>query len=397
MKKIVRNIIARLFERQVVRLIRRHHLKVVAVAGSVGKTTTKIAIANVLSAKYRVLVHQGNYNSQLALPLSIFELEVPSNLLNLGAWMRLYLDARIRSRSYPYQVLVLELGTDHPGEIAAFSYLHPDISVITAVAPEHMEFFADLDAVADEEFSVATYSRRLVLNSAFDQLKVRAAGLTKVHWYHNEVDDFNITDQPLHLRQALSAGVVVGRLLRLSDDEITAGLKTFTPVSGRMVRLKGLNGSNLIDDSYNSSPIAVKAGLEALRHSAPSRKIAVLGQMNELGRQSAAYHREVGGYCTDLDLLITLAGDANTYLGPAAVKAGLAASHVKAFDSPYEAGKWLQDQLKTGDVVLIKGSQNGVFAEEVTKLLLADPADKARLVRQSDTWLKRKASQFGVQ
>ena len=399
MKTFIRNqIVAPLFEQMVVKLIKRNNLTVIAVAGSVGKTTTKTAIASVLGVKHRVLAHQGNYNSQLGMPLSIFELEAPDNILNAFGWLKLYLDARrIAADHYPYEVVVLELGTDHPGEIAAFAYLKPQIGIITAIAPEHMENFTDLEAVADEEFELARYAKKIVLNDSFDQLKIRASGLSNVSWYGSQSNSFSSTKSyPNHIRQALSAAIVVATELGLTESQIKTGLAIFTPAPGRMVRLEGVKGCSLIDDTYNSSPIAIKAALETLSES-KGRQIAVLGQMNELGEQSAAYHREVGSECAKLDLLVTLVGDANQFLGPAAVEAGLDTSKWKAFDSPYSAGKWLRSKIELGDTILIKGSQTGVCAEEVTKLLLANPADAKRLVRQSPTWLKRKASQFEVQ
>src|SRR4051812_10722688 len=116
MKTLIRNIIAARFQSLVVQLIRRNDLKVVAIAGSVGKTSTKRAVASVLSEKFRVLAHDGNYNSQLGVPLSVFELEAPANILNVFAWTKLLWQAHRRlSSDYPYQLLVLELSTDHPG------------------------------------------------------------------------------------------------------------------------------------------------------------------------------------------------------------------------------------------------------------------------------------------
>lgn len=399
MKSFVRNIIACLFQREVIKIITKNELTVVAVAGSVGKTTTKQAIASVLSAKYKVLVHEGNYNSQLSLPLTIFELEVPANLLNVIAWLRLYFKARqIASRQYPYEVVVLELGTDHPGEIADFSYLKPHIGVITAIAPEHMDAFITLEAVADEEFSLAEYAQTLVLNETFDELKNLGKDTSNVLWYSDQSKGFDQAKEfPAHIQQALSAGVVVAEHLGLSHAEIATGLASFEPVAGRMCNFSGVNGSYLIDDTYNSSPTSVEAALKALYEAGLGRKIALLGQMNELGTNSPRYHEEIAKFCTGLDMLITLTGDANSYTAPAAISAGLAPNQVKSFNSPYEAGKWLRTEVKAGDFVLIKGSQNGVFAEEVTKLLLTDPVDAKRLVRQSEYWQKRKAQQFGVQ
>jgi len=119
----------------------------------------------------------------------------------------------------------------------------------------------------------------------------------------------------------------------------------------------------------------------------------LLGNMNELGNYSKAAHTEVGEYCDpkQLDLVITLGPDANTYLAPAARARGC---KVQTCTTPYEAGEQLQQHIKDGAVVLAKGSQNKVFAEEAVKAILADPADAEHLVRQSPAWLKKKAANF---
>jgi UDP-N-acetylmuramyl pentapeptide synthase len=118
--------------------------------------------------------------------------------------------------------------------------------------------------------------------------------------------------------------------------------------------------------------------------------------MNELGQDSPRYHAEVGAACakSNLDLLITVGTLANDHLGPAAVQAGLNPRHWIRATSPYAAGHFLRPRLREGDVVLAKGSQNGVFTEEAVKPLLADPADARLLVRQSPAWLRRKRAQF---
>ena len=128
-------------------------MKLVVVAGSVGKTSTKIAIATVLNEKLRVRLHEGNHNSELSAPLAILGVEFPSNLRSFGAWWNVFTAVRHRiRRPADVDVIVQELGTDAIGQIPHFgTYLKPDIAVVTSVAPEHMEFFKTLDAVAAEE------------------------------------------------------------------------------------------------------------------------------------------------------------------------------------------------------------------------------------------------------
>jgi UDP-N-acetylmuramoyl-tripeptide--D-alanyl-D-alanine ligase len=163
-----------------------------------------------------------------------------------------------------------------------------------------------------------------------------------------------------------------------------------------MQKLTGINNSIIIDDSYNSSPVAAKLALDTLYGLESPQKIAILGNMNELGDYSKQAHEEIGSYCDpkQLELVITIGPDANKYLGPVAVTRGCG---VKSFDSPYEAGEFIKPLIKSGAVILVKGSQNKVFAEEAIKLLLANPADEAKLVRQSPQWLKIKQKAFGQQ
>ena len=432
MKAVFRRILRPLFELQVKRLISRRRLKVVAVGGAVGKTTTKTAITTVLAQKYRVLVHPGNYNAEIGLPLAVFKLDVPRFIINPFAWLwrLLKMEAAIWG-TYPYDVVVLELGTDHPGEIPHFmTYLTPDVGVVTAVMAEHMEYFADLDAVAAEELALVAGSRTAVVNYDAVAAPYRHQYVDshpQHYWYGlGKRVDFGFalehTDpaagtsgtllhagKPVakvtfglygqHSAAIAAAAYGVGSILKLTPKQLATGVAAITPVSGRMNRLAGLNGSVIIDDSYNSSPDSAAAALQALwavdPKQCPGRRIAIMGSMNELGPGSPAYHREVGAACVGLDLLVTVGQQANEYLGPAAVAAGLDPRQWKSADSPYAAGEFLKLILASGDVVLAKGSQNGVFCEEAVKPILADPADAARLVRQSPAWLRIKARQFG--
>jgi UDP-N-acetylmuramyl pentapeptide synthase len=199
-----------------------------------------------------------------------------------------------------------------------------------------------------------------------------------------------------HSAKIAAAAFGVGDLMGLTTKQLQAGISAIKPVSGRMNPLAGLNGAVIIDDTYNASPDSALAALAALAKAPATRRIAIMGAMNELGAASPRYHQEVGTAAgrAGLDLLITVGDLARTHLGPAALAAGLDPRAYKAAESPYAAGEFLKLMLREGDVVLAKGSQNGVFAEEAVKLLLANPADAARLVRQSPVWLRRKAAQF---
>jgi UDP-N-acetylmuramoyl-tripeptide--D-alanyl-D-alanine ligase len=271
--------------------------------------------------------------------------------------------------------------------------------------------------VADEEFKLDLGSKAVALHVDDQKLKKRQSQLGErsvltygesgaVHWAGGDdlclggerTETIKVKPKVIgdHSRLALLAAATVGVMLDLTVDEIRNGIDEFVPVSGRMQLLKGKNGVTIIDDSYNSSPDAALAALATLRQTAKGRKIALLGQMNELGSYSQEAHEMVGKVAGKLDIVLTLGNDANNYLGAAAVKSGLDKANLHAFKSPYEAGEWLSKAVKKGDTILVKGSQNGVFAEESIKPILADPADSAKLVRQSPDWLARKAEQFGV-
>lgn len=413
-----KNFLCELLEGQVIRLRKAHPFQVVAVAGSVGKTSTKLAIAHTLAAEKRVRFQEGNYNDRLTVPLVIFGRALP-HLLNVGAWVKILLaNERIIRRGINFDVAVLELGTDGPGQIADFAYTAPDITIVTAVTPEHMEFFKTIDAVAAEELTVTNFSKQVLVNID-DTPPEYLEGKQVITYGLAETADYLVTSwksrglegvtlklklagkieafaSPMIGQQGakISAGAAcIASLLGLKPAAIAVALKHLPPTPGRMQLLPGVNGSTLIDDTYNASPAAVEAGLDVLTETKAGQRIAILGSMNELGDYSKEAHKHVGRYCwpTKVELVVTIGQDAKQYLAPEAAKNGCT---VKTFMSPYDAGRYVREQLKPGAAVLGEGSQNGVFAEEALKQLLGNPSDGEKLVRQSAGWLNVKKRQF---
>jgi len=421
-KRTFKLLFAGALERQVGRLLRRNpHVRMVAVGGSVGKTSTKLAIAAVLKQGYRVHYQEGNFNDPISIPLSIMNLPVPP-LYNPFAWALTFTKVfRIVDRTYPDEIILVELGTDQPGDIPHFmKYLKPDIGVVTATTPEHIEMFKTTAAVIDEEFTLASHSQIAVVNGDDEgirshikdlKLKVVTYGASgAVHFSGHKTRPDGGISTTLHVGgetvavktrvtghhslYALAAAAAVGRELGLSGAKIVKGLESFKPVAGRMNLLPGANGSIIIDDSYNASPDAVIAAITALEQTAKGRAIAVLGNMNELGSYARTGHEQVGAACGNLDLLVTIGASARDMIAPAAKNAGLKANQVQSFLSPYAAGEYLRPLLRAGDTVLVKGSQNRVFSEEATALLLRNDADRSKLVRQTPDWLAKKQAQF---
>lgn len=411
-------IISRMLEAQVVRLRAHHKFRIVAVAGSVGKTSTKLAIAQVLAAKFRVRYQDGNYNDRLTVPLILFGQNEPG-IYNLAGWLRILLQNERRLRqNYPYDMAVVELGSDGPGQLQKFAYLQPDVAVVTAVAEEHMEYFGTLDAVATEELSVLGVASTGLLNEADiaaryrkDHVSTATYGSKKSTYallstrrgkLGEQRVTYTLNGKKMSVKLQLMgtagakialAAAAVADTQGMTASDITTALSELRPPSGRMQLLMGINESMIIDDTYNASPTAALSALEVLYAAKAPAKVAILGSMNELGASSKAAHQRVGNACNPkkLDVVITIGKEAKKYLAPAAKGKGCV---VRSFMSPYEAGNYVKSKLQKGSLVLAKGSQNGVFAEEAVKLLLADPADADKLVRQSPAWLKIKRSQF---
>lgn len=427
MQKRLKHQVASILKRYAKRLLTKYQPKIIVVTGSVGKTSTKLAIAHVLKSKYRVLADPRSYNTDIGLPLALFGLDTPHKLSSVSQWARIFKSMRNTiKRGYPYDVVVLELGTDAPGDLARFkSYIKPDIAVVTAIAAEHMEFFKTIDAVAKEELTMVDSAKRALLSadvaSKYADQYVERKDLA---WYDNkEGQEYSFTKQGfdmkkgfwgqldlgnvkinvqlkllgVHSIKAAVAAAAVAEMMGVGPAVIQNQLKSLRAVEGRMNLLKGKNRSSIIDDTYNASPTAVIAALETL-YSLPStgKKIVILGSMNELGAHSKRAHQEVGRVCDSkqIKLVATIGKDAATYLAPTARHQGC---RVEIFDSPYAAGEYVLKHLSAGDLVLAKGSQNGVFAEEAVALLLANDSDRKKLVRQAKKWQDIKSIQFSTE
>lgn len=400
-------------------------VKLVAIAGSVGKTTTKVNVATVLSQALRVRMEDTNHNTHMSAPLGILGIEYPEKVHSVFTWLGVFRAAKKRIKQpTDVDVIVQELGTDRIGEIAHFgTYLRPTIGVVTGVTPEHMEFFGNIETVAQEELAVVNFSQIGLINrddidGRFASYIMNAAidtyGTSGSAEYRFETEDFNVEagftgkvytpemntgfDATIHvvgdhiLRPALAA-VAVASKLGLSSDHIVSGLAAIRPVKGRMNALEGQNHSIIIDDTYNSSPAAARAALQTLYTFEAPQRLAIFGSMNELGESTASEHQALGKLCDPnlLSWVITIGEEAEKYLAP---EARLRGCQVKSFVSAIDAGSFAHSVLEEHAVVIVKGSQGNVYAEEAVKILLHDTADDHKLVRQSAAWLKTKNDFF---
>ena len=415
-------------------ILRKYRPDVVGITGSVGKTSTKEAVAAVLEPTFRVRKNIKNYNNEIGVPLSIIGSETGGH--SLFKWFLVFLKAGFlllwRDPSYP-NVLVLEMGADHPGDLKYLTAFVPlKVAVVTSVGPAHLEFFENVDNVAREKSELVRALPRtgIAILNVDDPNVAAMAKKTKgqvifygLHEHSNirgteikishEVEYTAISTiqgvsfkashagstVPVllnnvigsHMVTAALAALAVGLSFNLNLVEIASRLKNFTPPLGRMRLLKGIKHTLLIDDTYNSSPPAAVAALRqlgSLQLHANGRKHAVLGDMLEPGRYTIEGHREVGQEVAKqgIDELITV-GEMSRDTIRGAVEAGMTESACFNFETSQAAGKFLQNRIKEGDVLLVKGSQ-GVRMERIVKELMAEPQRaKELLVRQSKPWV----------
>lgn len=426
--KFLKNIIIAILTMESRLIIAKYRPFIVAVTGSVGKTSTKDAIYAVLKDRSRyVRKSEKSMNSDIGLPLTV--IGVPNAWRNLKGWlsnMRAGLRLILTRAEYP-DCLILEIGADHPGDIKRVAeWLSPDIAVITRVSrtPVHVEFFASPEEVFEEKASLATAVKAggtLVLFAddekvmsiaervSLKQPRVISFGRTlsaqvRASSSVLSLDGLSFTLEmngqslPISVKGVvgdtyeypLLAAAAVGLARGIPADQIAASFSSYEPPRGRMNVLAGLNGSTLIDDTYNSSPDAALAALSALRSlPAPARRIAVLADMMELGKYAAEEHRRVGREAVGAAAELITVGPRSRLTGDEAAKTGFPIDNIHSFDTASGAAEFLKPRIGPGDIVLVKGSQS-MRMERVVKALMNDP-DRAPelLVRQEPEWLKK--------
>jgi len=363
------------------RIRRASGAQVVAITGSSGKTTTKEATAEFLAGKYRVVRNRGNFNNHIGLPLSLVEL-----------------------RTKP-DIAVVELGMNHAGEIRTLvAVADPDVRVWTNVGEAHVGFFGSIDAIADAKAELlerASPETVLVANADDDRITARTrtfVGRVVTFGVERDADvrataiaDRGIDGTTARVRTRRGsvdvttplvgrgnlANVLAATAVALEYDvplaTIAAKAAQLRPAShrGEVIRLP--SGIVLIDDSYNANPTATRRALDVLRATAATRRIAVLGEMLELGDRAADLHASVGRAAADsrVDVLFTVGGAPAAAMADAAAASGVDRDRVRHFANSDEAAKVLAGLVQPGDVVLVKGSR-GIRTDRVVERLRAE-------------------------
>ena len=437
MKEIFRHIVVSVLTFEAKLLLRRKKPKIIAVTGNVGKTSTKDAIFSIVTAKYNARKSNKSLNSEFGVPLTVLGLSTAwgnpfgwiANL-TVGMWRAL------TTRNYP-EWLVLEIGADHPGDIKFLtSWVKPDIAVMTAIpsVAVHVEFFGGIEDLVNEKRYLARALRpggTLILDAdsdyAFESRDVAEAGQTVVSFGESERSDIRITGAaiayedsipvgmkadlmllenghlsaiPLMIRDTvgihkikpLAAACAVGHALGIETETLIDRLQYVEPPKGRMRLLDGIKETIIIDDTYNSSPIAAHEALRSLKVvKAPhrGRRIAVLGDMLELGAHTKKSHYELGAFAAHHCSQLYVVGIRSRDIAQGALDEGMGEAKVFTCDDVREASDMLQNRIKKGDVVLVKGSQ-GMRMERIVEEIMADPQHATDLlVRQEDMWKKK--------
>lgn len=429
MKNLFKQIVVYILTTEAKLLLKRHKPIIIAVTGNVGKTSMKDAIYTVLKKHVAARKSEKSFNSDIGVPLTV--LGLPNAWNNPFLWAKNLVDGlfiALFSKEYP-AYLILETGVDRPGDMKKLAeWIKPNIVVLTRFpeVPVHVEFFADPKAVIDEKMQLvrALKPEGVVIYNHDDQLiqaelqniRQQAIGYSRylpsqfvakndeIYYVDDvpagtqfEVVHFNETQTVkvaevigLQFVYTYTGALAVAMQCGVSLTDAAASLRDHQPSPGRMRIIKGLKGSVIIDDTYNASPAAVEQALltmKEIKHA--KRKIAVLGDMLELGRFSAREHERIGELVPScVDVLFTL-GIRSQKIAELALQHGLDESKIFQYDDVARAGRELQAMLAPGDVVLVKASQ-GIRAERVVEEVMQE-AERAGelLVRQDTAWQER--------
>jgi len=448
MKNTLKKIIAYILQIESRLVLYKYKPKVIAITGSVGKTSTKDAVYAVLSGVSHVRKNEKSFNSEIGLPLTI--LGVPNGWNNPVIWLKnilkgLWLLAPFGIHKYP-KWLVLEVGVGKPGDMnRTASWLKTDVVIITAVGetPAHIEFFDSRVNLIEEKSKLIKTLKKdglLILNADDPDVlemkikKAKAKNLTVTYGWKDGADILGSGDSILYDDSGSPAGVIfrvdegglahgttaegnslpvviegvfgrnhvyaaLGALalssaLKFNMLNAVNSLKHYDIAPGRMRLLKGINDSLIIDDTYNSSPAACESALRTLGGIKFSgRKIAILGDMLELGRHTEEAHKNIGAIAGEIlkekKGALFIVGMRAENIKNGALNNGMAEENIFEFLDSAKAGEFVKNFIQKGDIILVKGSQS-MRMERVCEAILRDQKNKSKLlVRQDPEWLNK--------
>ncbi|MBT4349528.1 UDP-N-acetylmuramoyl-tripeptide--D-alanyl-D-alanine ligase [bacterium] len=392
-------------------VIKKYQPKIIGITGSVGKTSSKEAIFSVIKKNWRVRRSIKNYNNEIGVPLTILNQDTGGK--SIVAWIKIVIAGLkllvFKNKKYP-QILVLEMGADKPGDIKYLtSIAPPDISVLIAIGRSHLQNFGKIEETAKEKASILTPLTKkgfAILNNddkrvaaLAEQTKGNVLTYGKSEDSDIQIDNIKIIKQkhiygtsfdlnfeggtwPVFLPQvlgkqhalAIASACTVGLALGMDPESIIKNLAHYQAARGRTNVLLGIKNSLVIDDSYNSSPMSSKMVIDTLAEmKTEGSKIIVFGDMLELGASTEEQHQKIGKYIADTDVdYLFVVGERARDVRRGAIKAGMSEDKIYHFPSTTQAGLFLQDRIKEGDVILVKGSR-GMKMEQVVYEIMARP------------------------
>ncbi len=423
-KSIFKKIIAAILKFEARLILRKYKPNIVAVTGTVGKTSAKDAIALVLGQRFNVRKSEKSYNSELGVPLTI--IGAPSAWGNFFQWILVLAKGFgmiFKKINYP-RWLVLEMGVDRPGDMENMvSWIYPRAAVLTAFGdvPVHVEYFSGPEDVVKEKsklIKVLANDAAAILNGddkAIAEMKEKTRSRVITFGFAKENDliasNYHITSDgvsfkaeykgsivPVRLRGVYGkqhvysalAALAIGVSQEMNLVEMAESLSLYKSPPGRLNLIEGIKNSFILDDSYNSSPMALEAAMEVLKELPSQRKIAALGDMLELGKFTIDEHRRAGRMVREAGVeSLFVVGPRAKFIAEEAKAVGFDEKNIFEFSTSVEAGEAIQKKIKEGDLILIKGSQS-MRMEKITEEIMARPALKEQLlVRQEKEWSKR--------
>ncbi|HIA36158.1 MAG TPA: UDP-N-acetylmuramoyl-tripeptide--D-alanyl-D-alanine ligase [Flavobacteriales bacterium] len=421
MKKTLKKLVLFTLKRLAKKRLKKFKGKIIAVTGSVGKTSTKDAIYAVLNSQFKVKYSQKSMNSDFGLLLTI--LDIDSGFSSATKWTWYLMKGLVHSFMTDHsEVLLLELGVDAPGDMDfLLSVISPDIVIMTNIFSVHLdegqfssleEIFEEkrklVDALKEDGTAILNIDNHFLENLIKSRSKKNVISFGKnkeaSYWasrinssidgtnfiLHNKENRYEVSSPVLGKYQiyVLLPAIICGIELGMEIENTLSALSRFNLPPGRMSIIPAINDATILDSSYNSSPSALKEALEILKEAgADKRKVAVLGNMNELGSEEEKLHKMIGEIIPKYtDLLITV-GNLAELFAEKAIEKGLEEKFVFKFKTAKDAAEFFKKEIKKDDVILVKGSQNRVRLERFVKEIMAFPEDsKKLLVRQEKVW-----------
>lgn len=399
--------------------------KVVALTGSVGKTSLKSILVSILAQKYRVKSGKKSLNSEFGIPMAVFGIEASANLIKYILSLALVPPLKLLFDWTKYDIFVLEVGVDKPGDIKYLKRVTKvNVAILLNIFPVHTlnfptndplkEIFTEKNKIFESLKSMGTgflntgnefiqrYLPQVTKDSRVKTFSTQPNTDFSYSYRMLEGSQIEVTAQnctcktsvPLfeEYSSSLAVSMLVGKHFGLSCEEIQAGLSNFGLEPGRFSFFEGVNGSTILDSSYNSSPAALAAVLAFVKKQNYQRKILCLGEMRELGDLSKEEHQKLVPMIENSGDYAFLVGEDIANFVYKDLK--LPEESKKMFANSKDLGNFLSTFIQPGDLVLFKGSQNTIFLEEAIKEVLKNKSDEQKLCRQDAFWIQKKQAYF---